>query len=397
MPLEFTPPDDTEDYPEWVTPTQIKYLEALKEYGSHRKAAIALGCGKSAISDALARYRKTAAKHGHAPGHFDDGVAPGYRMGKVTIQRANGLVERVWERQHPDEIQRDAAFRAAVEEACRAITPLPRVCPPAHFAGDLLNLYVFTDYHLGMRAWSEEGGADWNLQIAEDLIIRSFAYMLENTPAAEVGFIAQIGDFAHFDGLRPVTPTSGHVVDASSHYAEIVRAIIRIKRRLVEMALAKHSRVVVLDAEGNHDIASSVWMREISKAWYADEPRVEVVDSASPFYAYEWGVTMLGFHHGHCAKKLDMAKLFANLFAPMWGRTTRRYGKRGHYHHEVVVDEDGGMKTTQYPTLAPSDSHAARHGLQSVRQTMAETFSRRFGKASEIVVTPEMLGAFNAD
>ncbi|MCR2185578.1 winged helix-turn-helix domain-containing protein, partial [Salmonella enterica] len=89
--------------------------------------------------------------------------------------------------------------------------------------------------------------------------------------------------FAHFDSLRPVTPTSGHIVDASSHYAEIVRAIIRIMRRMVEMALAKHNRVVLLMAEGNHDIASSVWMREVAKSWYVNEPRVEVIDSAHPF------------------------------------------------------------------------------------------------------------------
>ena len=383
---------------EWAEPDLRDVIDTINQLGGYRAAGRMLGRDHAGLMRRIERLQKRAALAGYSPRHgMTETVPDGFKLrGRSVLRKLDPVtgqkVELLsWDKSSADDERRAEMLRAAIDEACQSIPPLPHAPGPVHVAADLLNLYVFTDYHLGMRAWSEEGGADWNLEIAEDLIIRSFAYMLDNTPAAEVGFIGQIGDFAHWDSLKPVTPTSGHVVDASSHYTEVVRAVIRIMRRLVEMALVKHNRVVLLMAEGNHDIASSVWMREIAKSWYANEPRVEVVDSASPFYAYEWGVTMLGFHHGHCAKKLDMAKLFANLFAPMWGRTTKRYGKRGHYHHEVVVDEDGGMKTTQFPTLAPSDSHAARHGYQSVRQTMAETFSRRFGKASEIIVTPEML------
>jgi hypothetical protein len=273
----------------------------------------------------------------------------------------------------------------------KGLPVLPPTTKPIYSVAELLNVHVFTDYHIGMRAWSEEGGAHWDIETAESLIIRAFQYMLDNSPNAAVGFIAQLGDFAHFDSLRPVTPTSGHIVDASGHYTEIVRAIIRIMLKMISMALAKYPRVVVLMAEGNHDIASSVWMRELLKAMFTEEPRVEIVDSATPFYAFEWGNTMIAVHHGHAKKLPDMPKMFANLFSAMWGRTTKRYGKAGHYHHEIVTGEDSGMKITQYPTLAPNDSHSARHGYESNRQTSVETYSARFGKMSELVVTPEML------
>lgn len=401
MTLNFQPDDDSDLLAKllpYATDVQARYVEAIRVHGSGRAAARAMGVSGDTVSKSIRALRRMGALKGVAPEcGMTESVPDGFRLkGRSVLRKLDPVTGQkvevlAWDKISADDERRAEMIKAAIDEACSAIPALPRVPAPMHTVADLLNFYVFTDYHLGMRAWSEEGGADWNLEIAEDLIMRSFAYMLDNTPEAEVGFIAQLGDFAHFDGLRAVTPTSGHLLEASSHYTEIVRAIIRIMRAMIEMALKKHNRVVVLMAEGNHDIASSVWMREVAKSWYADEPRVEVIDSAHPFYAYEWGVTMLAIHHGHCAKKFDMAKIFANFYAEMWGRTKKRYGKRGHHHHEVEASEDGGMKNQMYPTLAPGDSHTARNAYKSVRQTNADTYSRRFGKVSEIIVTPEML------
>ena len=93
MALSFIPPEDNK-YPRWVTETQIKYLEAVKEHGSQRAAARALGVRPNAVWEALDTYKKAAARRGQAPGHFNDGVAPGFVMGKVTIQRGPNGVER---------------------------------------------------------------------------------------------------------------------------------------------------------------------------------------------------------------------------------------------------------------------------------------------------------------
>jgi hypothetical protein len=255
----------------------------------------------------------------------------------------------------------------------------------------LLTQYTLTDYHLGMRAWAEEGGADWNLTIAEDLLTRSFEYLVAHAPRSHTALICQLGDFMHFDGLSPVTPTSRHIVDTDAHYAEIVRVAIRCLRRLVDFALTKHERVVVLAAEGNHDIASSVWMRELLKTLYENEPRVTVMDSGKPYYAYQWGRTMLAFHHGHGRKKEGLSHYFAAAFAKMWGDTLYRFGHSGHYHHEIVVKEEPGMKWTQHPTLAPNDSHSARGGYVAERQATATTYSSRTGWIGTTPVTPSML------
>lgn len=398
MALSFVPTDDdTPIDPElakWASPAQLKALQLVAENGGNvRVAEKALGLANDVLGHPIRRLRKLAASKGFSPPHgLTNPVPDPFTVTKVsTLRNRDGEITAQWVQAKPEAEEQRAAMFAAIAEAMKGLPVLPPSSPPHATLSDLLNVHVFTDYHVGMRAWSEEGGAHWDIETAERLILRAFRFMLDNSPNAAVGFIAQLGDFAHFDGLRPVTPTSGHIMDASGHYAEIVRAIIRIMLAMIAMALAKYGKVVVLMAEGNHDIASSVWMRELLKAMFANEPRIEIVDSATPFYAYEWGQTMIAVHHGHAKRLPDMPKMFANLFSAMWGRTTKRYGKAGHYHHEIKVGEDSGMVVTQYPTLAPNDSHSARHGYGSNRQTSVETYSARFGKVSELVVTPEML------
>jgi hypothetical protein len=88
---------------------------------------------------------------------------------------------------------------------------------------------------------------------------------------------------------------------------------------------AKHEKVVVLMAEGNHDMASSVWLRVMFRALYENEPRVEVIDSELPYYCHQHGKTMLAFHHGHLKKNDQLPLLFASQYPEVWGATTKRY------------------------------------------------------------------------
>lgn len=205
-----------------------------------------------------------------------------------------------------------------------------------------------------------------------------------------MGIVNQLGDFLHYDGLLPVTPTHGHVLDADGRYAKMVQVAVRILRRVVDMALAHHERVVVLLAEGNHDIASSVWLRTMFAALYEREPRVHVIDTELPYYVHQHGQTMLAFHHGHLQKNDKLPLLFAAQYPVVWGATTKRYAHTGHRHH-VEEKEHSGMTVVQHATLAARDAHAARGGWIAERQVTAMTYSDRHGHVARNTVTPEML------
>ncbi|MDE2102715.1 MAG: winged helix-turn-helix domain-containing protein, partial [Patescibacteria group bacterium] len=271
---------------------------------------------------------------------------------------------------------------------------IPREKPipaPKHTAEKLCNVYTLTDCHVGALAWHREGGQDWDLQIAEKTLVGCFAQMVESAPSARIGFVNQLGDFLHSDGIMPVTPTSGHVLDQDGRFSKVVQVAVRVLRQVVGMALAKHEKVVVLLAEGNHDISSSIWLRTMFKALYENEPRIEVIDSVLPYYVYEHGKTMLGFHHGHLKKNDGLPLLFASQFPKVWGVTEKRYCHVGHRHH-VEEKEHSGITVIQHPTLAARDAYAARGGWLNERQVTAITYHADFGQVARVTVTPEMLG-----
>jgi hypothetical protein len=192
--------------------------------------------------------------------------------------------------------------------------------------------------------------------------------------------------------LEAKTPTSGHILDQDGRFPKVVAAAVRILRRVISFALSRHDQVIVLLAEGNHDLASSVWLRVMFKALYEHEPRVHVIDSELPYYVYQHGQTMLAWHHGHLKKNDQLPLLFAAQFPRVWGDTTKRYAHTGHRHH-VEEKEHAGMTVVQHSTLATRDAYAARGGWMSERQCTAITYHAEYGQVCRNTVTPEMLEA----
>lgn len=376
---------------EFANDRQREILEAVDKCGSQRAAAEALGISRGTVSNTVAAVERKAAREGYAPGHWTGGVAPGYVTGKVTVavNAKTGEVERYWQRQHPDQDQLASAMQAAADAMAEA---LPRRFPAPYdgFRNDALcNLIVFTDYHLGMLAWHKEGGADWDLKIAEALMVSSFLHMLQAAPRASKCVLTIQGDFLHSDGLLPLTPAHKNVLDTDGRFSKIVAAAIRVLRHLVDYALSRHAEVHLIVCEGNHDEASSVWVRQMFAALYENEPRLTVNDSELPFYVHQHGNVMLCFHHGHKVKNEMLPMLFAAQYPQIWGATKKRFVHTGHRHH-VDEKEYSGITVIQHPTLAARDAHAARGGWISERAAQVITYHEKFGQVARNFVVPEM-------
>lgn len=374
------------------TDAQRRAIEAAIEHGSARAAATALGQHHSSVSRRIQRVREMAARLGHAPGHFEHGVAAGFKIGKVTIQRGgDGSVERTWERQYPD-AEGLNLFLEAAREAITEQTPRAEAITPPQVTTDekLCNLYTVTDIHLGMLAWHKEGGEDWDLQIAEKTLIDAFAHMIKASPRAKTAVVNQLGDYLHLDNITPMTPTSGHILDSDGRYSKAVSIAIKCLRRIIDMTLENHEKVHVVIATGNHDISSSIWLRLMFMALYENEPRVEINDSELPFYCYRHGLTMLAFHHGHTKKNDQLPLMFAAQYPEMWGGTKYRYAHTGHRHH-VEEKEHSGMKVMQHSTLAARDAYAAKGGWHTMRQAVSVTYHADHGEVARQTVTPGML------
>jgi len=373
------------------TESEGRALKAIVETGSCLAADEALGQKRSYASAKLNQIKRRAATQGYAPGHVESGTAPGFGLKYIKVHRdEDGQVKQTWECQAPDQQNALEVLSAAVEALAENIKPVRPIAPPALTLSKLLTQYTFTDYHVNMLAWRMEGGADWDLKIAEETGMAAMQFLTSGSPASEVGVVLIQGDWQHYDSLQPMTPTSGHVVDGDSRPGKGIDVSLRLIETLVHLALQKHKRVILQICEGNHDLYTSLIFRKLFARLYRDEPRVEVPDSEKPFYAIKWGNTALFYHHGHLKKWDALPLTFAAMFPEIWGSTTKRYGNTGHYHHEKR-QEFSGIKMIQHPTMAANDSHGSRHGYISEREMTAITFHSDFGRATEVVVTPEMI------
>jgi len=378
----------------WAQGRQAEFVDAVNMHGSISSAERALGLANDVIGRSLRGLKKRAAERAYSPEHGWTNTVPDPHVAKgvSTLYGKDGEVKLQWVKSRLDDERREAAMRAATEAMSAELPRLDPLEGPEHAARQLCNLFTITDFHMGAMAWRLEGGADWDLRIAEATLMGAFERMIAASPVAGMAVVNVQGDFLHADGLMPVTPTSHHVLDADGRFSKVVAVAIKCIRRMVDWALMRHERVHLLICEGNHDIASSLWLRHMFKALYENEPRLDVNDSELPYYAVQHGDVMLAFHHGHMRKNDQLPLLFAAQFPAMWGATTKRYCHTGHRHHEEVK-EHSGMSVHQHPTLAARDAYAARGGWHAERRALGITYHERFGKVGEVSVTPEMLEA----
>lgn len=369
--------------------TDDECILALREHGSVRKAAKALGISPRNLFARKARW----VKRGFAP-EFDltHPVADGQKLkGASTLYREDGTVAAQWVKSTADEERLKALLSAAFDGLACDLPRVPKVAAPKGTSADLLALYVITDYHLGALAWPEETrSAPWDMAVAEKLLMGWFRYAVDHAPDAETAVFAQLGDFLHFDGLDAVTPEHRNLLDADTRFQKLVRVAYSCVRAGIAMMLEKHKNVRVIMAEGNHDPASSAHLREGMRAIFEQNPRVVVDTSPDPYYCVEHGDVSLFFHHGHKRKPQAIDDVFAAKFRPVFGRTRFSYAHMGHMHHKAV-SESPLMVVEQHRTLAAPDAYATRGGWISGREAPVIAYHAKRGEVGRLIVTPEMV------
>lgn len=350
---------------------------------------------KYGISDRVIRIRKAKlAKKGVGHGRDVSHLVPdGYKIkGTSSLVDEFGNTKLQWVKTDTDAERQVELMKAVIEGMKSEITPIAPVKATRAKRNDkLLNLYTVSDFHLGMLAWADESGDDWDMKIAEDLFSRWFDAAFQKAPDAGTGVINLLGDLAHFDSLDAVTPASGHVLDADTRYQKLVRYMIRMVRRVVDMALVKHKNVRLLIVQGNHDESGMIWLAEMFSTLYDNEPRVFVDTSPDVYKMVQHGKTTLFFTHGHKCRFEVVEPIMISKFRKAFGESEYSYAHVGHLHHQKIV-ESRNMIVEQHRTLAAKDAYASRGGWMSGRSANVITYSAEYGEVARLTISPEMLG-----
>jgi hypothetical protein len=367
---------------EFTTDRQREVLEALIEHGSQRKAAKALGIMHSAVGKALRAAKRKAALQGYAPDiGWNHPVPEPHFMRGVTVNRdEDGKVKQTWEKSWVKASEFEAVVREfvdALKEDVRGKSA--RFTVPKGTEAELLTVYPMGDPHIGMYAWAEETGDDFDVDIASRDLNAALTRLVAASPPAETALILNLGDFFHADNTSNTTSRSGHQLDVDTRWPRVLRLGAQLMIQLVALALQKHKRVIVKNLIGNHDDHSSIALGLILDAYYSEDPRVNVDLSPAIMWYMQHGECMIAATHGHTIKLPDIAGVMAADKPDVWGSTKFRYAYTGHVHHERVL-ERFGVLAQSFRTLAARDAYTAGAGYRSGRDMQAIVLHKRYGE-----------------
>lgn len=304
----------------------------------------------------------------------------GIAAASSTLYGEDGQIKLQWIK--TKEGQDPAKWVEHIKDVFADATPIKRIAAPKTLTNPkLLTVYPIGDHHVGMYSWAEETGADYDLKIAERLLVSAIQHLVESAPASNTALIANLGDFFHVDNLKNVTSRSGNVLDVDTRYAGMIRAGVRMMRTVIDCALTKHKKVRVMCAIGNHDDVGALWLALALEQFYDANPRVQIETSPSKFYYYRHGKVLIGVTHGDTGKPEKMHSVMAVDRAADWGETQHRYWLTGHVHTRKVIEFPGVMWET-FRVLSPTDAWATAAGYRSSRDMTSIVFHQDHGEIS---------------
>ncbi len=352
----------------YCTETQARYVHAVIEHGSLRKAAKALGVNDRTPISSLAAARRAAARAGYSPDHDMTHTVPtGFSVSGVsTLYGDDGTVKVQWVKSRAD-ADRLEALQEMLEGLAEPFRGLGKPTrQPTKTIGNKLTVYPMGDPHVGMYAYHAETGADFDVLIAERNLCGAVDRLVSVAPASEQALIINVGDYYHSDTADNRTQASGHALDVDTRWSKVLHVGIRAMRRCIESALAKHDQVRVINAAGNHDHHTSAVLSAVLDAFYEKEPRVEIDMSPAAHRYHEFGRCLIGVVHGDKSKPETLGPIMASDQSEAWGRTEHRYWYTGHVHHRRVFELPGCL-VESFRTLAPRDAWHSAQGYRSGR------------------------------
>jgi len=369
--------------------TDSQILAAVEEMGSQAAAAIHLGINRRTLERRLARIRNEEADEDLQSTGFEIPTGHVVRGKSTLLDAETGEPKLEWVKTALDKQQQIDAAKEAVDALAQEVKPAePKL---KNDVGDnLMTVIPITDMHIGMYAWGEEVGEDYDTEKAITALTASIGYLVDMAPPSKRCVIMQLGDFFHAENMEGVTNRSKNVLDVDTRMPRVIHLGMTALRHCIDKALERHDKVELVSIAGNHDEILGHALRSAFKMLYSNEPRVEVLDSPSSRQYIKFGKVLIGATHGHQTKDRDLPGIMATERPKEWGCTKHRYFFRGHHHHDNRVEYNGCI-VEQFRTMSAGDAYAVQHGYLSGRDMKAIVYDPNCGELSRSVCSVDLV------
>jgi len=375
------------------TQKQLSRLEAVISCnGNQSEACRMLDQNRSSFKKSITQIKKKARDQGFQVGGEKFKPIRGHFVkGESALVDANGEAKLKW-------IKTDTNKELQLEQLHEAITTSFdeykgksfESKQPVNTEEDLLCLIPIGDAHVGMMAWHEECGEDFDLKYAEFYLTRAMERLVDSAPNAKTCIIADMGDFLHRQDNKNQTPNSGAILDCDNRTLKMMRVAVKVLIHAVHKALDKFDEVILRNVHGNHSPEGEQMLSLALELYFHNNSRVKVYSSPNKFWYYQHGKTLLGFHHGDKVKQAELPMIMASDEPKMWGDTMFRYFFIGHIHHQSLKEYQG-CSVESINTLTPNDSWHHGSGYGSRKNIKMMVFHREYGEIERITKDISML------
>lgn len=268
----------------------------------------------------------------------------------------------------------EAMIDAAKKELRRPLTRSVK----APKRGGLWQVLVVSDTHFGAYAWSKTtGGSDYDLDIAEHRVADVTGQLLDagsiHSPTRRT--IAFLGDLFHFDTPAGTT-TGGTPLERDGRLQKVIDVACNVLLNVVERSAADVPTDVLI-VNGNHDEVLTWAFQRILIERFRNANGVTIKPDFTGRQYLTHGKNLLGFAHGHKAKK-KLPQIMALEQQAAWSGSVYREWHTGHLHHQAAehnkpIDTLDSVIVRTAPTVCPPDDWHSANGFIGARQA-CETF-----------------------
>ena len=233
----------------------------------------------------------------------------------------------------------------------------------------LLEVDAF-DLHYGKLVWGEESGHDYDIKIAEELLMTAVEKLLQQSQKWH-GQVERIvfpvgNDFFNVDSKFNTT-TAGTPQQEDTRWPKTLQRGTALMIKVIER-LRQVAPVDLVVISGNHDEQRALQLGITLQYAFGAFKDVTINNSPRARKYVEYGQCMIGFAHGRDIKPARLMQMMATDEQEMWARTIYREWHLGDIHHKkevelVGTEEHAGMTVRYLRSLTSTDAWHDAHGF----------------------------------
>lgn len=219
------------------------------------------------------------------------------------------------------------------------------------------------DFHVGRLSTKE----------ASDSFFAAINYFISTVKSSNIivdKIVFPVGnDWLNSDNIDYTTTKGTPQFDVSPWY-ETFRYGWTVLASAAQM-LSQIAPVNIIVVPGNHDRSKMFYIGDVLYAYFRNHDKISVDNSIDTYKTYRYGQNLIMYHHGDKIGARNYALILADEAGKDWGETKFREVHVGHFHKEMILDEQRGVKVRHLPSLSKENDYERGEGYRHLAQAQA--------------------------